>query len=151
MRKRTEAEKVTMGRIVPVLENLRIKQNTRGYAPLLDIMSYAAAYPNVEFRDIVSEMMNNNTYTGISMFTKEPENQLFPSIVRTIETAFERGRNEYLQEIGISEEVIRRVLHSENYDPEDLLEVLGEKYADYSHEERIVYYFIKKVLKYLNN
>lgn len=151
MRKRTEAEKVAMGRIVPVLENLRIKQNTRGYAPLLDIMSYAAAYPNVEFKDIVSEMMSKNSYTGISIFSKEAENQLFPSLVRTIETAFERGKNEYLQEIGISEEVIKRVLYSDNYAPEDLLEVLGKKYADYSHEERIVYYFIKKVLKHINS
>ena len=150
MRKRTDAEKIAIGRIVPILENLRIKQSTRGYAPVLDIMSYAAAYPEVELRDIVAEMLKNNTYTGISLASKEPENKLFPSMVRTIETAFERGKNEYLQEIGISEEVIKQVLNSHDYKEADLLKVLGEKYEEYSHEERIVYYFIKKVLKHLN-
>ena len=150
MRKRTDKEKEAMGRIVPVFENLRIKQSTRGYAPLLDIMSYAAVFPEVEFRDIVNEIFTKNTYTGISPTSKEPENQLFPSMVRTIETALERGSNDYLKEIGISEEVIKQVLNSHDYEEADLLEVLGKKYAEYSHEERIVYYFIKKVLKDLN-
>lgn len=150
MRKRTEAEKVAIGRIVPILRNLRIRQDISGYGPLLDIMSYAAAYPEVEFRDIVAEMLKNNTYTGISPTSNEVEDQIFPSMVRTIETALERGKNEYLQEIGISEEVIKQVLNSHDYKEADLLKVLGEKYEEYSHEERIVYYFIKKVLKHLN-
>ena len=150
MRKRTEAEKIAMGRIVPILENLKIKQSTRGYVPLLDIMSYALVNPNVEFRDIVDEMLKSNTYTGISVVAKESENQILPSMVRTIETALERGHNEYLQEIGISEDVIRRILYFYDYDESDLLQVLGEKYAIYSHEERIVFYFMKKVLKHLN-
>ena len=149
MRKRTEAEKIAMGRIVPVLERLRIKKTTRAYVPLLDFMSYAAAYPDVEFNDIVKLLLEGNTYIGVNLADKDSENQLMPSMVRTIETALERGKNEYLHEIGISEEVIRRVLNSQDYDPEDLLQVLGEKYQKYTHEERIVYYFVKKVLKYL--
>lgn len=151
MRKRTDGEKAAMGRIVPILEGLDIKKNTRGYMPLLDLMSYAAAYPNVKLRDIIDELSNNNTYIGISITEDKKDNQVFPAMVRTIESAFERGRDTQLKELGISKEVIDKVLDSKG-DKEDqleLLEVLGEEYKSYSHEERIVFYFVKKILKYL--
>ena len=151
MRKRTDGEKVAMGRIVPILERLDIKKNTRGYMPLLDLMSYAAAYPNVKLKDIIDELSNNNTYIGISITEDKKDNQVFPAMVRTIESAFERGRDTQLKELGISKEVIDKVLDSKG-DKEDqleLLEVLGEEYKSYSHEERIVFYFVKKILKYL--
>ena len=152
MRKRTDGEKAAMGRIVPILERLDIKKNTRGYMPLLDLMSYAAAYPNVKLRDIIDELSNNNTYIGISITEDKKDNQVFPAMVRTIESAFERGRDTQLKELGISKEVIDKVLDSKG-DKEDqleLLEVLGEEYKSYSHEERIVFYFVKKILKYLS-
>ncbi len=151
MRKRTDGEKAAMGRIVPILEGLDIKKNTRGYMPLLDLMSYAAAYPNVKLRDIIDELSNNNTYIGISITEDKKDNQVFPAMVRTIESAFERGRDTQLKDLGISKEVIDKVLDSKG-DKEDqleLLEVLGEEYKSYSHEERIVFYFVKKILKYL--
>lgn len=151
MRKRTDGEKAAMGRIVPILEGLDIKKNTRGYMPLLDLMSYAAAYPNVKLKDIIDELSNNNTYIGISITEDKKDNQVFPAMVRTIESAFERGRDTQLKELGISKEVIDKVLDSKG-DKEDqleLLEVLGEEYKSYSHEERIVFYFVKKILKYL--
>lgn len=151
MRKRTDGEKAAMGRIVPILEGLDIKKNTRGYMPLLDLMSYAAAYPNVKLRDIIDELSKNNTYIGISIIEDKKDNQVFPAMVRTIESAFERGRDTQLKELGISKEVIDKVLDSKG-DKEDqleLLEVLGEEYKSYSHEERIVFYFVKKILKYL--
>ncbi len=151
MRKRTDGEKAAMGRIVPILERLDIKKNTRGYMPLLDLMSYAAAYPNVKLKDIIDELSNNNTYIGISITEDKKDNQVFPAMVRTIESAFERGRDTQLKELGISKEVIDKVLDSKG-DKEDqleLLEVLGEEYKSYSHEERIVFYFVKKILKYL--
>lgn len=150
MRKRTEKEREAIGRIVPILVSLDIKKGTRGYVPLLEIMSYAAAYPNVEFEDIIKELSEGNSYNGVNIWNKDSENQLMPSMVRTIETALERGDNSRLEEIGISEEIIKRILDSDNYNKEELLQVLGEKYEKYTHEERIVYYFIKKVLKYLN-
>lgn len=151
MRKRTDGEKAAMGRIVPILERLDIKKNTRGYMPLLDLMSYAAAYPNVKLKDIIDELSNNNTYIGISITEDKKDNQVFPAMVRTIESAFERGRDTQLKDLGISKEVIDKVLDSKG-DKEDqleLLEVLGEEYKSYSHEERIVFYFVKKILKYL--
>lgn len=151
MRKRTDGEKAAMGRIVPILEGLDIKKNTRGYMPLLDLMSYAAAYPSVKLKDIIDELSNNNTYIGISITEDKKDNQVFPAMVRTIESAFERGRDTQLKELGISKEVIDKVLDSKG-DKEDqleLLEVLGEEYKSYSHEERIVFYFVKKILKYL--
>lgn len=151
MRKRTDGEKAAMGRIVPILEGLDIKKNTRGYMPLLDLMSYAAAYPNVKLRDIIDELSKNNTYIGISITEDKKDNQVFPAMVRTIESAFERGRDTQLKDLGISKEVIDKVLDSKG-DKEDqleLLEVLGEEYKSYSHEERIVFYFVKKILKYL--
>ena len=151
MRKRTDGEKAAMGRIVPILEGLDIKKNTRGYMPLLDLMSYAAAYPNVKLKDIIVELSSKNTYIGISITEDKKDNQVFPAMVRTIESAFERGRDTQLKELGISKEVIDKVLDSKG-DKEDqleLLEVLGEEYKSYSHEERIVFYFVKKILKYL--
>ena len=151
MRKRTDGEKVAMGRIVPILESLDIKKNTRGYMPLLDIMSYAAAYPNVKLKDIIEELSNNNTYIGISITEDKKDNQIYPSMVRTIESALERGQNEELEQLGISEKVIKKVLDSngDEGDQQELLEVLGGEYKKYSHEERIVFYFVKKILKYL--
>lgn len=151
MRKRTDGEKAAMGRIVPILEGLDIKKNTRGYMPLLDLMSYAAAYPNVKLRDIIDELSKNNTYIGISITEDKKDNQVFPAMVRTIESAFERGRDTQLKELGISKEVIDKVLDSKGNkeDQLELLEVLGEEYKSYSHEERIVFYFVKKILKYL--
>lgn len=151
MRKRTDGEKAAMGRIVPILEGLDIKKNTRGYMPLLDLMSYAAAYPNVKLKDIIDELSNNNTYIGISITEDKKDNQVFPAMVRTIESAFERGRDTQLKELSISKEVIDKVLDSTGgkKDQQELLEVLGEEYKSYSHEERIVFYFVKKILKYL--
>ena len=151
MRKRTDGEKMAMGRIVPILEELDIKKNTRGYMPLLDTMSYAAAYPNVKLKDIIDELLKNNTYIGISLSEGKKDNQIYPSMVRTIESAFERGKNEQLEKLGISGEVIKKVLDSsgEEEEQQELLEVLGEGYKKYSHEERIVFYFIKKILRYL--
>lgn len=149
MRKRTEKEKEAMGRIVPVLESLKIKKSTRSYVPLLDVMSYAAAYPDVEFRDIIEELLKQNSYVGVNTSDPNSENQILPAMVRTVETAFERGNSDRLKEIGMSEDIIVKILDSDNYDESDLLQVLGEKYKKYTHEERIVYYFIKKVLKYL--
>lgn len=151
MRKRTDGEKAAMGRIVPILEGLDIKKNTRGYMPLLDLMSYAAAYPNVKLKDILEELSNNNTYIGISITEDKKDNQVFPAMVRTIESAFERGRDTQLKELGISKDVIDKVLDSkgDEEDQQELLEVLGGEYKKYSHEERIVFYFVKKILKYL--
>lgn len=150
MRKRTEKEKEAMGRIVPVLESLKIKKSTRGYVPLLDIMSYAAAYPEVKFKDIVNILLDGYTYIGITDAKNKPLNHLFPAMVRTIETALEKSNDAALVQLGMSEEIITKILDSDNYNEDDLLAVLGEQYKDYSHEERIVFYFIKKVLNYLH-
>lgn len=72
-------------------------------------------------------------------------------MVRTIESAFERGRDTQLKELGISKDVIDKVLDSkgDEEDQQELLEVLGGEYKKYSPEERIVFYFVKKILKYL--
>lgn len=150
MRKRTEKEKEVMGRIVPILRSLDIKQTTRGYVPLLDIMSYAASYPEVEFEHIIKRLLNENNYIGINLINKNSENQIMPAMLRTVESAFERGNNEKLSKLGISDDIISRVLDSDKYNETDLVAVLGEKYENYTHEEKIVYYFIRKILKYLN-
>lgn len=152
MRKKSDKEKEILGRVVQVLNVLRIKKSTRGYAPLLDFISYAAVHPEVSLESISKYLLDNNTYIGISsgVYSRNHDKELMPSMVRTIETALERGNDESFRKLDMSEDVIERILDSDTYTEIDLLEVLGEKYADYSHEERVVFYFVKKIVKYIS-
>lgn len=151
MRKRTAEEERVMGLVDPIFRNLAIKRATRGYMPLMDLLCYAYVNPEKEFLDILEYLSHENFYVGI----KPSENHfgLIPSIVRTIETALEGTTTETLSEYGLEKlsVIVQDRNEAEQFDMhEELLSELGEKYAEYkTHEERVIVFFSKKLLKFI--
>lgn len=161
MRKRSDKEKEAMGLVDPIFQDLLLKHSTRGYMPILDIVIYAYANKEKEFNWIMKYLKGANYYVGVSE-TPEVETEatlktlvyrLNPSMVRTIETALEHSKN--LQRYGLEK---LKVILDEDNDPDaidketKLLNEIGEQYGEYdTHEERVIVFFTKKILRYLES
>lgn len=162
--KRSEQEKKAMGLVDPIFRYLSIKRATRGYMPLMDIIIYAYANEEKTFKEIMQYLSEVKFYIGVS---EEPDEEtvetrrksvyrINPSMVRTIETALENSSDQQLREFGLEK---LKILLDEDiaYDHEvmevRLLEEIGEKYAKSyeTHEERVIVFFAKKILKYIGN
>lgn len=144
-----------MGLLEPILRELAIERTKRGYVPLLNMMCYAYANPNMGFNAIMDYLEKTDFYVGVSN-EKTEENKIFslrPSMVRTIETALEGTNLMILKKYGLEKLCI--ILKDRNGseevgEEEQLLSEIGEKYAEYdTHEKRIIVFFCKKLLKNL--
>ena len=155
MRKKSTEELIVMGRITPILASLEIRKDIRGYGPLLDFISYAGAYPQVELRDILPLITDKNDFLGLSTIAaqkvpatpEEEDKHMMSAMVRVIETALEGTKEAALKRVGMPKDVIKTILDTDNCSKEVLVEVLGDKYQEYTHEEIVVFYFTKKILK----
>lgn len=151
MRTRTQEEKAVLGKVEVIMRNLCIKKTTRGYSPLLDIIAYAYAYPEKDILDIVEYLSGENSYVGVFLDVedgdeKNVDNRIFPAMIRTIETAIERADNEYLKVLKLDK--LKLIL--DEHSDEELISEIGTKYEQYEHDEKILVYFVKKVLKKCN-
>lgn len=153
MRKRTAEEERVMGLVDPIFRRLAIKKATRGYTPLMDLICYAYANPEKKFPEIIDYLSRENFYVGVK--SAEEHFSLMPSIVRTIETALEGTNTEVLSEYGLEKlcVIVQDRNEAEQLQmQEELLSELGEKYAEYkTHEERVIVFFSKKLLKFIQN
>lgn len=171
MRKKTDKEKEVLGSVEWLLRNLNIKNETLGYGPLMDIIAYAYAFPEEDLGDIVKLMEKENYYVGIfpersrsktdvvsepkenaeyviPRFSEQEKNdaEMYPTLVHAIKTAIEGANQEYLQELELDK--LNTILKGKlDEREEELLSEIGAKYEQYSNDERIVFYFIKKILK----
>lgn len=150
MRTRSQQEKAVLGKIEVIMRNLCIKRTTRGYSPLLDIISYAYVYRDKDIVDIENFLEKENYYVAVFLkdesSKKNADNKMMPALIRTIETAIERADNEYLKQLKLDK--LKLIL--DEHSDEELISEIGEKYAQYNHDEQILVYFVKKVLKSLS-
>ena len=159
--KRTEQEKYAMGLLSPIFREINIKQDTRGYMPLVDLLCYAYAYPNVPFQEIMEILTKRNHYVGVKWIQeaetiKEREKakyNLYPSMRRCIVTAIERTDQQTLVKYGLEELTI--ILGDANPEEEErikkeLLEIIGKEYEQYdAYAERVIVFFARRILEYL--
>lgn len=151
MRERTPLEKEVLGKVEVIFRYLNIERETIGYVPLLDIIMYAYAFPEKSLNSIIKKLAKENYYLGIkSISTKNEmgyEETVYYEVVHTIKTAIERAEDVDLEELQLDKlNVILKGKRGLDLE-EELLEEIGEKYAKYSNDEKIVLYFIKKILK----
>ena len=159
MRTRTEEEKRAMGLLDPIFRDLGIKKATRGYVPLMDLACYAYANPNKKFGEIIDYLGRENSYIGVKTTSSAEEIAmgmecaLIPSMERTIETALEGTSLEILAMYDLDKLSVlvqdRNIQEQEKME-EQLLADLGEKYNEYStHNERVIIFFVKKLLRHI--
>lgn len=154
MRKKTTKEIEITGKVNAVLRQLKIDNETAGCTPLIDIISYAHAFPEENLEDIIDYLFKVNNYVGIypesikSVTREKEEMRPYPSLVHTIKTVIEAASPEDLKALQLDKlEIIIKGNLSER--EEEFLAEIGEKYRKYPDEKRITLYFIKKILKNL--
>lgn len=156
MRKRTDKEKEVLGKVEAIFKNLDLDKENQGYVPLLDATVYAYAYPKQGLIEIIELLSRKNHYLGLlqlegSQELRTTSERVYLAIVHTVKSGIERAEREYLEMLQLdSLEVIlsgKRGVELE----ELLLHEIGEDYAEYSNDEKIVLFFIKKILKAVKN
>lgn len=153
MRKRTDKEKQTLGQVEVIFRQLRMDKNNGGYMPLLDTIVYAYAFPYEELTKIINDLSTENYYLGIrvgntSITQKE---MLYQEMVHTIKSAIDCPDKRYLKALEL--DGMKVILEGKSGAELEkvLLAEIGEKYLQYSNEEKIVLFFIKKILKKIKN
>lgn len=142
MRKRTEKEREVIGKVEAIFRNLDIDRNIVGYAPLLDITVYAYAFPKETFSKIMTDLSKQNYYLGVSGASEE----IYSEIVHIVKYTVERADNDYLAHLGLDKlQVILKGKRNEELERE-LIASIGESYSEYSNDEKIVFFFIKRIL-----
>lgn len=154
MRKRTELEKAVLGKVEVIFRYLKIERETIGYAPLLDIILYAYAFPKESLTGIIKMLAKENYYLGIKSISAKNvmnyEEAMYYEVVHTIKTAIERAEDIDLKELELDKlNVILKGKRGVVLEEKLLIEI-GKKYAQYSNDEKIALYFIKKILKAVN-
>lgn len=150
MRKRTDKERLVLGRVESIFRGLNLDKDDAGYVPLLDVITYAYAFPKEELTKIVEILSVENYYLGIRSLNGKNISQveaLYSAMVHTIKFVIESGNNDDLATLELyGMNVIlkgKRGVELENV----LLDEIGEKYQQYSNDEKIVLFFVKKILK----
>ncbi len=117
----------------------------------MDLICYAYANPDMKFHKILEMLPKENFYVSVKSGTDEFT--LIPSMERSIETALEGTPKEILLMYGLEKlEVLVQDRNAEEQKEmeEQFLEDLGEKYGQYeTHEERVVVFFARKLLKHI--
>lgn len=186
MRKKTDKEKEILGQVEVILRRLKIDKNNAGYAPLLDAIVYAYAFPDEGLTEIIDMLSKENYYLGLhlthiksdleveinseSIHTVKTDiegvdeqnlqqknkkmdtrAEIYSEIVHTVKTAIEGGHKQYLKELQL--DGLNVILHGKREGELEglLLTEIGNKYRKYSNDEKIVLFFIKKILKAVKN
>lgn len=150
MRKRTDKEREVLGRVESIFRLLNLDKNDAGYVPLLDVIIYAYAFPEEELTKIVELLSVENYYLGIRSLNEENLSQidaLYSAMVHTIKFTIESGKDEDLATLKLyGMKIILKGKRGAELE-RILLDEIGKKYQPYSNDEKIVLFFIKKILK----
>ncbi len=151
MRKRTDKEKAVLGKVELILIQLDLAKDTAGYVPLLDAIACGYAFPEKELTQIICELAKENYYLGLHMFgldgVSNTEVALYSAMVHDIKTGIERANEEYLQNLQLDKLQIILKGKDEKVLEAELINEIGQKYVKYSNNEKIVLYFVRKILK----
>lgn len=149
MRKRTDKEKRVIGKAESIFRQLKINRASGGYIPLLDTVVYAYAFPEKSLTEIVDTLTRENYYLGIRIAENSNSNlqeKIYSEMVHTVKSALDCPNKELLKELGIDKLSVILGLRGEELE-KSLMDELGPKYQDYTNDEKVVFFFIKKVLK----
>lgn len=154
MRERTEKEREALGRVEAIFRQLRINKDGGGYAPLLDCVIYAYAFPNVPLTEVVEKLSKENYYLGIRLAEKTDATKIektYSEMVHIIKSAIDCPDIGYLRTLEL--EGMKVILKGKKGEElkKVLLAEIGEKYAKYSNDQKIVLFFVKKILKAVKN
>lgn len=142
MRKRNPKEIGIIGKVETIFRSLNIDRTLVGYAPLLDVTVHAYAFPEKDFNKIITDLSRENYYLGIS----SSEGGIYSEIVHIVKYTVERANNDYLTYLRLDKlQVILKGKRDEELEKE-LIASLGENYSEYSNDEKIVFFFIKRIL-----
>ena len=122
--KRTEQEKYAMGLLSPIFREINIKQDTRGYMPLVDLLCYAYAYPNVPFQEIMEILTKRNHYVGVK-WIQEAETIKDESILKAATHHYEKQKQKI--EESFTEEINKEIEKTINTVVEEQIEKVEEK------------------------
>ncbi len=154
MRKRTQKEVIALGRVESIFRELNLDKNNEGYVPLLDVIIYACAFPEEELVKVVETLSIENYYLGIRFLDSKTGNKteaLYAAMVHTIKATIESGDDEDLKNLELDKmKVILEGKRGEDLE-KALLAEIGEKYHQYSNDEKITLFFVKKILKVIKD
>ena len=154
MRKRTDKEIEAFGMVEAIFRQLRISKDGGGYAPLLDCIIYAYAFPDISLIDVVERLSKENYYLGIRLADRVDATQtekIYSEMVHTIKSAIDCPNISYLKTLELDGmKVILKGKRGKELE-KVLLAEIGKKYHQYSNDEKIVLFFIKKILKAVKN
>ena len=154
MRKRTDKEIGAMGKVEAIFRQLGIDKDGGGYAPLLDCIIYAYAFPYTSLITVVEILSKENYYLGIRLADKADATQtekIYSEMVHTIKSAIDCPNIGYLKTLELDGmKVILKGKRGKELE-QVLLAEIGEKYHQYPNDEKIVLFFIKKILKAVKN
>lgn len=153
MRKKTDKEKEILGQVEVILRRLKIDKNNAGYVPLLDAIAYAYAFPDEGLTEIIDMLSKENYYLGLHVAHSEMDAraELYAKIVHTVKSAIEGGDGHYLRNLQLDSLMVILQGKRDKELEELLLTEIGDKYSQYSNDEKIVLFFIKKILKAVKN
>lgn len=150
MRKRTDKEIQALGKVEAIFRQLGINKDGGGYVPLLDCIIYAYAFPDTSLTTVVTILSKENYYLGIRLADRADSTQtekIYSEMVHTIKSAIDCPNIDYLRTLELDGmKVILKGKRGEELE-KVLLAEIGEKYHQYSNDEKIVLFFIKKILK----
>lgn len=154
MRERTDKEREALGRVEAIFRQLGTNKDGGGYAPLLDCIIYAYAFPNEPLTEVVEELSKENYYLGIRLAEKTDATKIekiYSEMVHTIKSAIDCPDLKYLSSLGL--DGMKVILQGKRGDELEaaLLTEIGEEYHQYSNDEKIVLFFIKRILKAVKN
>lgn len=154
MRIRTKKEKEILGKVEVIFRQLNIYKGSPGYPILLDVTVYAYAFPEEGLEEIIDFLSKENCYLGFRdpEYQKlSPKEKMYAEMVHTVKSAIEGTDERYLEEIQLEGlNVILKGKRGKDLE-EVLLSEIGEKYAQYSNDEKIVLFFVKRILKAVKN
>lgn len=154
MRGRTDKEIQAMGNVEAIFRQLGIEKDGGGYAPLLDCIIYAYAFPNVSLTEVVEILSKENYYLGIRLADKANATQterIYSEMVHTIKSAIDCPDLNYLKFLGLDGMKVILKGKRGNELEQVLLAEIGKEYHQYTNDEKIVLFFIKKILKAIKN
>lgn len=148
--KRIDKRKEVLGRVEVIFRQLGVNKVDGGYAPLLDSIVYAYTFPDMPLTEVIEYLSKEKHYLRIRIANRIDATRLekiYAEMVHTIKSAIDCPNINYLKVLGL--DVMKVILEGKTGEELEtvLLDEIGEKYQQYSNDEKIVLFFIKKILK----
>lgn len=170
--KRTDKEKEVIGRLEAVLKNfLTVDFGSVGYNAIIDIIAYIYAFydelkkksklkpqDKLQIQDIkgvIKLFSEKKSYLGLNSsgcsHQATVEEKLYVAMVHTIKSVMDTPEQEDLSSLGLDCMQIIIEGKQEKELEKELIEIFGEHYSICSNDEKIVIFFIKRIVEALRH